>query len=143
MPGVKADILAKVVEFMQHHKGVEPPIPEKPLRSKIMKELCKDPWDAEYIDKIGEERQLLYDHILVRHSRTGTWRDAMQSIPLGFEASSSKLRRGVLSLLISGHMTHVCLLLPVSLLVHAFSGGKLHGYQIPVASGVRESGVAD
>lgn len=35
MPGVKADILAKVVEFMQHHKGVEPPILEKPLRSKV------------------------------------------------------------------------------------------------------------
>jgi len=64
MPGVKGDILTKVVEFMQHHKGVEPPILEKPLRSKIMKELCKDPWDADYIDKIGEDRQLLYDLIL-------------------------------------------------------------------------------
>lgn len=29
-----------------------------------MKELCKDPWDADYIDKIGEDRQLLYDLIL-------------------------------------------------------------------------------
>jgi len=64
MPGVKGDILAKVVEFMQHHKGVEPPIIEKPLRSKLMKELCKDAWDAEYIDKIGEDRQMLYDLIL-------------------------------------------------------------------------------
>ncbi len=35
MPGVKADILAKVVEYMNHHKGVEPPIIEKPLRSKV------------------------------------------------------------------------------------------------------------
>ena len=35
MPGVKADILAKVVQFMQHHRGVEPPILEKPLRSKV------------------------------------------------------------------------------------------------------------
>ena len=64
MPGVKADILTKVVEFMQHHKGVEPPILEKPLRSKVLKDLCKDPWDAEYIDKIGEDRQSLYDLIL-------------------------------------------------------------------------------
>jgi len=64
MPGVKADILAKVVEFMQHHKGVEPPILEKPLRSKVLKELCKDGWDADFIDKIGEDRQLLYDLIL-------------------------------------------------------------------------------
>lgn len=35
MPGVKADILAQVVKFMQHHQGVEPAIPEKPLRSKV------------------------------------------------------------------------------------------------------------
>lgn len=35
MPGVKADVLAKVVEFMAHHKGVQPPIIEKPLKSKV------------------------------------------------------------------------------------------------------------
>lgn len=29
-----------------------------------MKELCKDPWDADYIDKIGEERQALFDLVL-------------------------------------------------------------------------------
>jgi len=64
MPAVKGDILGKVVEYMNHHKGVEPPIIEKPLRSKIMKDVCKDAWDAEYIDKIGENRQQLYDLIL-------------------------------------------------------------------------------
>jgi hypothetical protein len=32
---MKGDILAKVVEFLQHHKGVEPPTLEKPLRSKV------------------------------------------------------------------------------------------------------------
>jgi len=52
------------VEYMNHHKGIEPPIIEKPLRSKIMKDVCKDPWDAEFIDKIGENRQQLYDLIL-------------------------------------------------------------------------------
>ena len=62
----------KVVEFMSHHKGVEPPILEKPLRSKNMKELCKDPWDADFIDRIGEERQTLYDLILVRSQHTST-----------------------------------------------------------------------
>ncbi len=31
-------------------------------------QLCKDPWDAEFIDKIGEDRQTLYDLILVRHA---------------------------------------------------------------------------
>jgi len=64
MPGVKADILAKVVEYMNHHKGVEPPIIEKPLRSKVMADVCKDKWDADFIDKIGENRQQLYDLIL-------------------------------------------------------------------------------
>merc|ERR1719424_2431907 len=49
---------------MKYHKGDEPPIIEKPLRSKFMKDVCKDKWDADYIDKIGENRQQLYDLIL-------------------------------------------------------------------------------
>jgi hypothetical protein len=65
MPGVRGEILSRVVEYMSHCKGVEPPIIEKPLRSKVMKEVCKDPWDADFIDKIGENRQILYDLILV------------------------------------------------------------------------------
>jgi len=64
IPGVKADVLAEVVAYMSHHKGVEPPIIEKPLRSKVMKDVVKDQWDAEYIDRIGENRQMLYDLIL-------------------------------------------------------------------------------
>merc|ERR1712146_105385 len=44
--------------------GVEPPIIEKPLRSKVMKDVCKDAWDAKFIDTIGEQRQQLYDLIL-------------------------------------------------------------------------------
>lgn len=51
---------------MNHHKGTEPPIIEKPLRSKIMKDVCKDTWDADFIDKIQTEggNQQLYDIIL-------------------------------------------------------------------------------
>ena len=48
---------------MNHHKGVEPPIVKKPLRSKIMKDVCPDPFDADFIDRIGENRQALYDLI--------------------------------------------------------------------------------
>jgi len=33
-------------------------------RSKEMKQVCSDPWDAQYIDKIGDTRQDLYDLIL-------------------------------------------------------------------------------
>lgn len=65
IPSAKGDILELVVEYMRHHNGLEPPIIEKPLRSKIMKDVCKDKWDANFIDKIGENRQTLYDLILV------------------------------------------------------------------------------
>ena len=64
LPGVKGKILKLVLEYMNHHKGTEPPIIEKPLRSKQMKDVCKDSWDAEFIDKTGENRQYLYDLIL-------------------------------------------------------------------------------
>jgi len=64
LPGVEGPILELVVEYMDHHKGVEPPIIEKPLRSKVMREVCKDGWDADFIDGIGEDRQKLYDLIL-------------------------------------------------------------------------------
>lgn len=64
IPGVKSDILELVIQYMVQHKGVEPAIIEKPLRSKVMKDVCKDPWDAEFIDEVGENRQQLYDLIL-------------------------------------------------------------------------------
>jgi len=64
IPGVASNILSEVIAYMNHHKGVEPPIIEKPLRSKVMKDVCKDPFDAEFIDRIGENRQSLYDLIL-------------------------------------------------------------------------------
>jgi S-phase kinase-associated protein 1 len=64
IPGVASGILTEVIAYMNHHKGVEPPIIEKPLRSKVMKDVCKDPFDADFIDRIGENRQALYDLIL-------------------------------------------------------------------------------
>lgn len=64
IPGVNGDILDLIVTYMKHHKGTEPPIIDKPLRSKVMKEVCKDPFDATFIDEIGENRQQLYDLIL-------------------------------------------------------------------------------
>ena len=64
IPGVAAGILQHIVRYMEHHKGKEPELVEKPLRSKLMKDVCKDAWDAEFIDKIGADRQQLYDVIL-------------------------------------------------------------------------------
>jgi S-phase kinase-associated protein 1 len=64
MPGAKADILELVLQYINHHNGVEPPIIEKPLRSKLMADVVKDKWDAVFIDGIGNKRQQLYDLIL-------------------------------------------------------------------------------
>jgi len=64
IPGVTGPILELVIQYMSHHKGTEPPLVEKPLRSKLMKDVVSDKWDAEYIDRIGDNRQQLYDLIL-------------------------------------------------------------------------------
>jgi len=64
IPGVKGDTLAHVVEYLRHHDGKDPGIPDKPLRSKVMKEVVAQPWDADFVDKLGEHRQQLYDVIL-------------------------------------------------------------------------------
>ena len=64
IPGVNSSTLSKIVEYMTHHKGVEPSIIEKPLRSKVMNDVCQDNWDAKFIDSIGENKQELYDIIL-------------------------------------------------------------------------------
>jgi len=64
IPGVTGAILELVVQYMSHHKGTEPPLVEKPLRSKVMKDVCSDKWDADFIDRIGDNRQQLYDLIL-------------------------------------------------------------------------------
>ena len=66
MPGVKADILAQVVKFMEHHRGVEPAIPEKPLRSKVRNN-CNahkagkqmDHSDRVDVDSDGERRRAM------------------------------------------------------------------------------------
>jgi len=64
IPGVVGSILELVVSYMTHHKGTEPALVEKPLRSKLMKDVVQDRWDADFIDRIGDNRQQLYDLIL-------------------------------------------------------------------------------
>lgn len=60
---VKEDVLRHVVNYMNHHEGVPQELVEKPLRSKTMSEVCKDQWDAKFIDSFTD-RQALYDLIL-------------------------------------------------------------------------------
>jgi hypothetical protein len=62
--GVSFETLAKIIEYIDHHQLAVAELIEKPLRSKIMKDVCKDPWDADFIDKLAENRKMLYDIIL-------------------------------------------------------------------------------
>ena len=64
MPGVDGAILKHIVEYMNHCGGVEAPIIPKPLRSKEMAKVTNE-WDAAFIDRLGVDRQPLYDIILV------------------------------------------------------------------------------
>lgn len=64
IPGVLGEHLELIAAYMAHHAGSEPAPVEKPLRSKHMKDVCTDPWDAEFIDRIGEDRNKLYQVIL-------------------------------------------------------------------------------
>jgi len=64
LPGVEDNILKLIVDYMKHHEGTELPPVESPLKSCVMKEVCQDKWDAEFIDNIGVKRQNLYDLIL-------------------------------------------------------------------------------
>lgn len=64
LPSVNGEILELIVAYMKEHKGVEPPIIEKPLRSKNMKDVCPHKNDADWIDYIANTRQKLYDLIL-------------------------------------------------------------------------------
>ena len=67
IPAVDGKIMSLIVEYAKHHKGSEPPIIDKPLRSKQMSDVCKDKWDADFIDKVGNDEaglQPLYDLIL-------------------------------------------------------------------------------
>ena len=64
IPGVSGAVLQLVIEYMKRHKGTEPPIIERPLRSNKMRNVCDNTQDASWIDRIGENRQQLYDLIL-------------------------------------------------------------------------------
>jgi hypothetical protein len=60
--------LAPVIEWLQHHAGVQPPAIPKPLRSRDPHAFCADPWDAAFVERMGgngspESRQLLYSTI--------------------------------------------------------------------------------
>lgn len=62
--GIKWQALNRVVEWITHHRGVAPPKPDKPLRTKVMRDICADAWDANLLDSLDGNRQQLYDLII-------------------------------------------------------------------------------
>ena len=50
VPRVDGATLALVVDYLKHHDGVVPGKIPCPVRSKEMKDIVSDPWDAEWMD---------------------------------------------------------------------------------------------
>lgn len=63
--GVTSAVLAKIIEYMDHHKGKEPPIIERPLKHREMRLVCEDVWDADFVDAFFTPRQFFIDVWLV------------------------------------------------------------------------------
>jgi S-phase kinase-associated protein 1 len=62
LPEINGTILQRIIEFMNYHKGEEPAKIEKPLRTRIMRDCCKDAWDADFIERqFEEQRKFFYD----------------------------------------------------------------------------------
>jgi hypothetical protein len=60
-------VLDQIVEYMNYHKGNEPPIIEIPLKSDVMSEVVSDQWDATFIDGVaGADNDLNKLYALVR-----------------------------------------------------------------------------
>jgi len=80
-------VLENIVEFMNHRKGDSQISVEKPLKSTDMKIACSNKWEAEFIDKLGENKKLLYDFILASN-----YMDIQASLHLGSAKVASMLK---------------------------------------------------
>ena len=49
---LSGDNLKYIEEYMNHHKGDDNDIPNMPLEDTDMKKVLKDPWDAEFMERI-------------------------------------------------------------------------------------------
>lgn len=61
---VDAKVLGLVAEYLARHNGVNVGVPDKPLRSRDMKDVVKVAPDAPFIDTVGTDRQVLYGVVL-------------------------------------------------------------------------------
>jgi len=55
---VHSDVFKYVVDYMNHHKGVEPEVVPRPLRYTQMEKVCADKWDAQFVDQFTEYKQV-------------------------------------------------------------------------------------
>ncbi len=51
LSNVDGETLSYIVQFLKEHNGTEPPLPEKPVKSKEMKDITTE-WMAKFIDDI-------------------------------------------------------------------------------------------
>jgi S-phase kinase-associated protein 1 len=58
LSNIDTETLKYIVDYLKHHNGVEPPLPEKPVRSKNMNEITTE-WMAEFIDSIVKKDILI------------------------------------------------------------------------------------
>jgi S-phase kinase-associated protein 1 len=89
LSSVDSKILRYVVEYMQHHQGKEGEIPSKPLRSKVMKEVCTDQWDADFIDKIGDHED---DKLIFKLTLAANYMDIKCLLHLACAKVASKIK---------------------------------------------------
>ena len=57
---VTPSVFSEILKYMNHHKGVDPPVIEYPAKSANMSENCNDPWDATFIDTLWNQSKKLY-----------------------------------------------------------------------------------
>ena len=50
--------MEKVARYIEHHKGVAPENPKQPLESTDMKVVCKDEWDADFMQEFDDLESL-------------------------------------------------------------------------------------
>lgn len=60
---IDSKILEYIGDYFNHHKGCELPSIPKPLLSNNFQNVCKDPWDYEFIEKHAKDISVLYEII--------------------------------------------------------------------------------
>jgi hypothetical protein len=54
LPSIEGETLSNIVKFLKQHNGVEPPLPEKPVKTNNMKDITTE-WMASFIEEICKD----------------------------------------------------------------------------------------